>query len=145
MLLRCFLPLALAMSLANACAADLVSRAQDFMQAYARDLAAGDRQAVAGRYSRRGAIFVSSGRKEVLSLRDIAADYEKRWQAPLSFRWQQLAYEILGEQSVLVTGEFLWQAQGSAAPKTFGYVAVLMLEDGELRIRLEDETPQAPN
>ena len=144
MIHRLLLSVLLASAAGHAFAADLVARAQGFMQAYARDLAAGDRQAVARRYARRGAIFMSGGRKEELSFAQLAQDYASRWTPPASFQWQSLAYELVGEQSVLVTGGFSWATRAGAEPVAYGYAALLVVEDGELRIRLEDETPQSP-
>lgn len=129
--------------LGAAAAADLVSDAKAFMQAYAQDLNAGDRQAVADRYARRGAIMVSGGQREVLSFEQLRADYVIRWQPPVAFEWRSLAYEAVGDRAVFVTGEFVWKASRDKASATFGYVGLLVLEDGRLRIRLEDETRQA--
>ncbi|HEU0055269.1 MAG TPA: hypothetical protein VFQ39_18910, partial [Longimicrobium sp.] len=45
--------------------AALVEEARAFMAGYARDLAAGDREAVAARYDDRGAYMVGGGEKEL--------------------------------------------------------------------------------
>lgn len=133
----------LVFAVASVLAADLSASASAsrFMDAYARDLLAGDRQAVAGRYSRRGAIFVNGSRKEEVSFAAITQDYATQWKPPSSFGWQALAFEALGEQAVRVTGGFLWGSKPDADPVAYSYVAILVLEEGELRIRLEEETP----
>jgi len=127
----------------QALAGDIAAQAANFMDAYAQDLVAGNRNAITNRYSRRGAIFLSGGKKEDVSFSQLADDYATAWKQPSSFQWQQLAYEPLGEQAILVTGGFLWAAKPNADPIAFTYAAILVVEAGELRIRFEDETPQS--
>lgn len=60
-----FLVLAASMGLSGpaAAAGDVSDEARTFMKAYAKDLRRGDREAVAGRYDRRGAYMLGAGRK----------------------------------------------------------------------------------
>ena len=70
------------------------------------------------------------------------AGYLERWQGqgPSTFEWQDLSYEVLSSDAVLVAGRFMWGRGDSLAPLNFSYTGVLMRQDGELRIRLEDES-----
>lgn len=69
--------------------------------------------------------------------------YTTRWSPPASFEWRGLAYEPVGPDAVVVTGQFLW-GEASGAPLTFSYTGLLVRRDGRLRIRLEDEDPAPP-
>ena len=87
----------------------LLDEARTFMDSYARDLRAGDRAAIAARYDRVGAFQVGMGRKALQSHAEIIAQYAApTWQPPASFAWQDLSYEVLGSDVVLVVGRFEW-------------------------------------
>ena len=130
--------------LAKGTAADtvaLIDEARRFMESYARDLRNGARAAIAARYDRAGAFQVGMGRKSLQSHAEIAAKYAApTWQPPASFAWQDLSYEALGPDAVLVVGRFDWGPRPQQPPIRFSYTAVLRLRDGALRIRLEDES-----
>jgi hypothetical protein len=121
----------------------LVQDAREFMAGYARDLLAGDRNAIVGRYDPRGAYFVGQGRKELVPMDSIRASYLGGWQPPASFEWQDLSYEVAGPDAVVVTGKFAWGG-GSGRTATFSYTGLLLRRDGRLRIRLEDESGAPP-
>lgn len=118
--------------------------AEAFMAAYARDLLAGDRAAIAARYDRRGSWLMGGGRKRFMTLSETAAVYAGAdWQPPAAFEWRDLSYEPLGPDAVAVVGQFVWTRAGEA-PRTFSYTALLVRQDGALRIRIEDEDPLPP-
>jgi hypothetical protein len=119
----------------------ILDLAHFFMDTYAEDVLAGDRNAVSNRYSRQGAIFVGGEYKELLSFESVASRYAAAWKPPASFRWQDLGFEKLGEQTVLVTGGIAQSDTPGAATVSRSYAAVLVMEDGELRIRMEDRIP----
>ena len=120
----------------------ILDRAHFFMDTYAEDLAAGDRKAVAGRYSRQGAIFIGGEYKELLSFERLSTHYATAWKPPATFRWQNLGFEQLGEQAVMVTGGFARSDEAGAEPVSRSYAVILVMEDGELRIRMEDNAPR---
>jgi len=118
----------------------LVAQAQAFMQSYVTDLMEGRRAAIVARYDPRGAWFVGQGRKEMLATDAITARYaEGGWQAPASFAWRDLSYEVVGPDAVVVTGMFDW---GVSAERKIpvSYTGLLLRRDGRLVIRLEDES-----
>lgn len=91
-------------------ASQLETRAREFMEEYADDLRAHDREGIAGRYDTRGAYFLRPGWVNRTPLDSIRASYVNDWNGPEHFHWQDLAYEVVGDTAVLVTGEFLWTA-----------------------------------
>ena len=120
----------------------VAQEAQAFMVAYARDLLAGDRAAISARYDRRGSWLMGRGAKRFVTLSEIAAHYAGQdWHPPAAFQWANLSYEPLGPDAVAVVGQFLWTRAAGGAPMTFSYTAVLVRQDGVLRIRIEDENP----
>ena len=125
---------------------ETVGEAQRFMNAYANDLAAGDRAAIARRYARGGAWFLGHGQKEFESYARIEARYAgPEWTPPRSFEWRDLSIEPAGRDAVVVAGLGLWEPADGRPIVTLSYTALLIREDGELRIRLEDEsTPRRP-
>lgn len=121
--------------------APIVVEARAFMDDYARDLIAGDRAAIAGRYQRRGAWRLGEGGGEFDSYARIVAGYSgPRWGPPRRFEWQELRYRQAGADAVQVTGRFVW-TPADGRPRPFSYSALLVREESVLRIRLEDERP----
>ena len=120
----------------------LVAEARAFMDAYARDLGAGDREAIAARYDRRGAWFMFNGTRDFAPWDSLAAQYRTQWTPPAAFAWSDLIYEPAGPDAVVVNGYFLWTRQGQQ-PRRLSYTGLLVRQDGELRIRLEDESMDA--
>ena len=121
--------------------ADAVEEARTFMDAYARELVAGDRAAIAGRYDRTGAYFLGNGRKEFVPYDSVVAKYSAaNWSPPVSFEWRDLSFEPAGPDAVVVVSLFAWGRGGSSAPMTLSYTSLLRRQDGALRIRVEDES-----
>lgn len=110
------------------------------MESYAQDLRDGDAEAIASRYSRSGAYRLGNGRKAFTTYDAIRASYVDRWQRPLSFAWRDLSYEVVGPDPVAVLGRFRWGRADSLDTLHFSYTGLLVREDGELRIRVEDES-----
>ncbi len=122
---------------------DPEAEARAFMESYARDLRSGAREAIVARYDRRGAYRVGGGEKTLEPLDSIRASYTGRWQPPTAFEWRDLSYEVLGDDAVMVVGRFEWTDQrGRVLPMS--YTGLLVKQDGEWRIRLEDEDMSVP-
>lgn len=118
----------------------IVAEARAFMTGYANDLIAGDRAAIAARYSRAGAYNLGrvSGPKD--SWTSISARYAgPEWQRPAAFAWQDLSYIPLGPDSAAVVGAFLWTTPDSKR-LAVAYTGVLQREAGELRLVAEHES-----
>jgi hypothetical protein len=115
------------------------AEAREFMAAYARELRAGDRPAIAARYDARGAYLAGAGEQQLASPDSIRARYQSAtWTAPARFEWRDLSYEAIGADAVLVSGRFEWTtAAGQTLPAS--YTAVLVRDHGRLRIRAEHE------
>ena len=113
--------------------------AREFMAAYADDLRAGRRLAIAARYDRRGAFRVGEGEKTFETPEVIRASYLTQWTAPTTFEWRSLSYDVLSNDAVLVIGLFDW-GTGDGRKVAFSYTGLLLRQDGTLRIRLEDES-----
>ena len=113
---------------------------QAFMAGYARDLIAGDRGAIAGRYDRRGYYRIGNGRKVFEPWQMIEAFYRgPDWQPPTSFQWNDISCEALSRDAVIVAATFDW-GEASAPPVRVSYTGLLVRQGGDLRIRLEDES-----
>ncbi len=113
--------------------------AREFMAGYADDLRHGRRQAIVDRYDRRGAYRVGEGEKNLESWDLIRAAYMTQWTPPARFAWRELSYEVVSTDSVIVVGLFDW-GLADGRKLTFSYTGLLIRIDGELRIRLEDES-----
>lgn len=118
---------------------DVAAEARQFMDGYARDLLAGDREAIAGRYDRRGAYLLGNGRKDYERWDSIAAHYRTGWRPPARFEWLDLSYEPAGPDAVAVMGRFVWHP-ATGQPVTLSYSGLLVRREGGLRIRMEDES-----
>ncbi|HEX2764377.1 MAG TPA: hypothetical protein VHM92_11135 [Allosphingosinicella sp.] len=125
--------------------APIVGEARMFMARYAQDLLEGRRAELAGRYDRRGAWRVGPSKVVFEPWSTIEANYARRWSAPSSFEWQDLVYEPAGPDAVTVIGRFLWGPgpDGRKPPVLFAYSALLVRQDGALRIRMEHESAAA--
>ena len=125
----------------SASSSNVTNEARAFMEAYARDLLAGDRAAIGARYDRSGAYFLGNGRKEFVSYDSVVAQYrDARWAPPTAFEWRDLSYEPVGSDAVVVAGLLSWTSAAGSAPMVLSYTALLWRQDGSLRIRLEDES-----
>lgn len=118
----------------------LVSRAADFMRAYADDLKQGNRAALAARYHPEGSYVLGNGHKAFESHAKTVELYNTKWTRPADFEWQDMSYEQVGPSTVAVFGRFKWFTAAGAKPTVFSYSALLMLVDGQFRIRSEDES-----
>ena len=119
----------------------LRAEAERFMADYGAELRAGDRAAIARRYDRRGAWRVGHGDAVLESWDRIQATYAgAQWQPPAAFEWRDLAYEVAGPDAVVVVGRFAWTPAAGRPPMIFSYTGLLVRQDGQLRIRLEDES-----
>jgi len=125
---------------ADPAATGILDLAHFFMDTYAEDVTSGDRKALADRYSRRGTIFIGGEWKEELTFDKLSSEYASSWKPPVTFRWQGLAFEKLGEQAVLVTGGVARSDKPGAETISHSYAALLVKEDGVLRIRMESGT-----
>jgi hypothetical protein len=111
------------------------------MADYARALIAGDRAGIAARYDRNGAYAMGNGRKAFGPYTRIVAQYASaQWQPPHRFEWRDLSFEPIGNDAVVIAGQFAWTRREGAEPSIYSYTALLRRQDGVLRIRLEDES-----
>jgi len=110
------------------------------MEAYARELLAGDRAAIAARYHPDGAYFLIDGRKEYASQEEIREKYTgDKWSPPVFFQWSDISVEPITSDAVIVLGTFQWGAQPGRPPLTLSYNALLRRHEDAFRIRIEDE------
>lgn len=116
---------------------------QAFMAAYAENLVAGDRAAIARRYSAEGAYMNGFSPKEHHALDAITRRYAGNgWTKPDAFAWRDLSYETLGVDACVVTGGFTWTQDGASGE--YAYTALLRRENGTWRIRVEHENELPP-
>lgn len=118
----------------------VIAEAQAFMEGYAQDLRAKNGTAVAARYNRSGFHSMGFGHKKFTPYDSVRVSYEERWRGPDSFEWQNLSFEPITSDAIMVLGQFLWGNDNIAEPMTFSYTGLLVRQDGELRIRVEDES-----
>ncbi len=120
-------------------AGGIETETREFMAGYARDLRAGDRAAIAGRYDARGAYIAGAGEQQLFTPVAIRSRYQSvRWTAPARFEWRDLSYEVVGPDAILVSGKFDWTSSaGHTLPGS--YTALLVRREGSLRIRAEHE------
>ena len=121
----------------------LLDDAKSFMKSYATDLQSGNRDALANRYDARGAYFVGQGKKTFMTAEQIKKIYQESWKPPTSFAWSDLSYEVVGKDAVVVIGGFDYGIADKKAVHA-SYTALLIRSDGNLRIRVEDESPLPP-
>lgn len=112
---------------------------RQFYDAYADDLRAHRREAIANRYDSRGYFALGNGSKRFVSFEDNKKNYTTRWTGPKSFEWRDLSFEILSSNSASVVGLFDW-TNASGAKDTLSYTGVLTKQSGQWRIRVEDES-----
>ena len=123
----------------------IVAEARAFMASYAEALLAGDRAGIAGRYDRDGAYALGNGRKSFGTYARIVEQYASaQWQRPHAFEWRDLSFEPIGNDAVVVAGQFAWTRRDGTEPLIYSYTALLHRQDGVLRIRLEDESSAPP-
>lgn len=118
--------------------AEAEREARHFMQEYGEDMQNHDRAAIAARYDRDGATVIFNGERNAGTFDEIKARYREQWIGPVSFDWHDPAFEVLGPDSVIVTGEFDWGATDGI--ERYSYSGILQRQESELRIRLEVES-----
>lgn len=118
---------------------DVLLEAQNFYKEYATDLEEKKLESLASRYHRTGAFFLGNGHKMFRSHDEIKTVYLEKWGGPEKFEFQDLSYEVLGPDAVNVLGTFAWTTKSDKV-MNYSYVGLLQREDGELRIRFEDES-----
>jgi hypothetical protein len=137
-------PAAMAQSAPEAVAEPaIVVEARDFMAGYARDLLAGSHAGIAARYDRQGAWMVHAGQARLIPHDRITRRYAEDWTPPSAFEWRDLVFIPLDEDNVTVVGRFVWTSTGEE-PALIAYHGQFVRQDGQLRIRVEDETPVVP-
>lgn len=114
------------------------NEAKRFMDSYAADLRNHDRAALVARYDRSHATMIFNGERIARSFDEIQARYRDQWIGPVSFDWRDLAFEVLGPDSMIVTGKFDWGTPDGI--DRYSYSGVLQRQEGELRILLEVES-----
>lgn len=114
------------------------------MAAYANDLNSANRTAIIQRYDPRGHYQLGNGRKTFLSQNETTANYLEKWSPPSSFAWHDLSFEVLGPEAIVVTGLFDWVTT-NGEKRTYSYSSLLLLRDGEWKIRVEDESRALPD
>lgn len=152
---------ALALSLLSACnfsfsgqqaaqqqeapAQTIEAEARQFMAEYAADLQRGDRLALAERYHADGVYMVGEGDKSLMTKEQITQLYLGDWNPPAAFSWEDLSYEPISADAVLVIGRFHWTLPNQEQPLNFSYSGLLRRDaTGALRIRMEDESTRPP-
>ncbi|MFN3668726.1 MAG: hypothetical protein ACK4VY_05420 [Brevundimonas sp.] len=136
---------AMAQTAAEAAAEPAIAmEARAFMAGYASDLLAGDRAGIADRYDRQGAWMVHAGQARFFPHDQIARLYADGWGPPSAFEWRDLTFIPSGDDAVTVVGRFVWTSEGEP-PAVIAYHGQFVRQDGQLRIRVEDETPVAPD
>lgn len=125
--------------------AEIEREARRFMEEYEADLRNHDRASLAARYAPSGATILFNGVPVPGSFDEIATRYREQWTGPTDFAWIDLSYDVLGPDSVVVTGTFDWGTPGGT--QRYSYANILQRHDGEFRIRREVETllPAATN
>lgn len=118
--------------------------ARQFMETYAAEFRAGDFESVIGRYHRDGAYVVGYGNKEFFPFDSIALRYPQGLPAPALFELGDLSFEVLSNDAVVVAGTFRLKFLPEDPEEVTSYTGLLVRQDGELRIRLEDESSHNP-
>jgi hypothetical protein len=112
--------------------------AREFMAGYEAEMQGSNGEALAARYHRAGAYWMLQGRKRFLEHDSIVRYFRETWSAPAEFRWTDLSYEVLGNDAVVVIGTMQF-TEPDHRTAIGSYTALLLRQDGELRIRVEDE------
>ncbi len=119
---------------------DTQKEVEQFMRAYAEDLLNHDREAIVNRLDPRGMYRLGNGSKIYWDFEALQQNYLNDWIGPEEFSWQDLSYEVLGPNTVVVAGSFKWKRSTDPAPRTISYTGLLLKQEGEWKIRLEDES-----
>ena len=112
---------------------------KEFYDAYADDLRQHRAEAIANRYDFRGYFRLGNGGKQLVPFEENKKRYMAGWTGPKSFEWKDLSIEVLSATSAAVVSLFEWQGAGGDK-STFSYTALLTKQNGQWRIRVEDES-----
>jgi hypothetical protein len=110
------------------------------MERYAADFLAHDVEAVIARYHSQGAHHVGHGAKTLVPFDAIGRMYRQGGPGPVAFELGNLSFEVLSNDAVVVIGTFRAQWIPDVPEVVASFTGLLVREDGELRIRLEDES-----
>lgn len=121
--------------------AGLLRDAARFYDAYGNDLRTHKRERLAQYYDAEGALIVSMNRQQRYTRVELDSVYRNLWKGPDYFSWEDLAFDQLSQDLILVTGGFKWQVQGAKDTSRFVYLAVLQNSESGLAIRVEQEMP----
>lgn len=124
-------------------AQSIEAEARQFMADYAADLQRGDRLALAERYHSDGVYMLGEGDKALMTKEQITQLYLGDWNAPAAFSWEDLSFETIDADAVLVVGRFHWTLPDETEPLNFSYSSLLRRDEGQLRIRMEDESTRS--
>ena len=121
------------------------AEARQFMADYAADLQRGDRLALAERYHADGVYMVGEGDKSLMTKEQVTQLYLGDWNPPAAFSWEDLSFEPIDENAILVIGRFQWTLANEERPLNFSYSSLLRRDaSGHLRIRMENESTRPP-
>lgn len=125
--------------------ADVEREVRQFYDAYADDLRAHRKEAIANRYDTRGVYFMGNGYKSLETFEATRSRYVTKWKGPKSFEWKDLSVEVLSQDAAVILGRFEWQTETGETFK-YSYTGVVSRQPGGWRIRVEDEStqPQKP-
>jgi Domain of unknown function (DUF4440) len=118
---------------------NIEQEARQFMASYTAELRAHDFEAVVARYHRQGVYRIGHGRKRFVTHDSIAQLYRARGSGPASLELNDVSYEVLSANAVVVIGTFRWM-QTKDEGQIGSFTSLLVRQDGKLRIRLEDES-----
>lgn len=119
---------------------DLKAEAAAHYEGYGQALANGQRTAIADFYHPEGALIVFNGDPQRQSRDVLRRRYEGAWTPPAWFAWEDLAFDSLAPDKVLVTGGFRWHSAGESDTTRFIYAAILVASDSGMGIVFEHET-----
>lgn len=120
---------------------DLTAEVQSFLVRYAEDLRTPNRERIIQRYHSNGAYFLFNGSKSFVTFDAIEDRYLGGWQPPSKFEWCDISVETISNDAAVVVAVFNWSTVEGT--QQFSYTALLLRQNGELRIRLEDEASKS--
>lgn len=135
--------LLLALSVTAVAQTDVEREVRQFYDAYADDLRAHRKEAIANRYDTRGVYFMGNGYKSLETFEATKSRYLTKWKGPKSFEWKDLSIEVLSKDAAIVLARFEWEA-ASGEKFSYSYTGVLVKRSEGWRIRVEDESTQPP-
>jgi hypothetical protein len=90
---------------------EVVAEARTVMDGHMRDQNAFDAPGITERYHSGGTWWLGDGKKEFLSHDSVGKWYAAGAKAapPVEFEWQDLSFEPVGPDAVVVTGFYVWR------------------------------------